>query len=109
MIAGFSASPDRILQSNRRYSRQALHRLLTGDPSKDAQVRYVQQKAFGLPGTAPLIGGGQHPIERDKDGKIIADFVLFPQDTKQISSVIFGEGTAGEEFKNFLRKFELRI
>ena len=105
MIAGVAASPDRFLQSNRRLTRLALHRLLTGDPSKDEQVRYVQQNALGLPGTAPLIGGGQHPIERDKDGKIIADFVLFPESTKQTSSVIFGEGSAGEEFKNFIRKF----
>ena len=85
-------------------TRHALHRLLTGDPSKDAQVRYVQQKAFGLPGTAPLIGRGKHPIELDKDGKIIDDFVLFPETTKQTSSVQFGEGTAGEEFKNFVCK-----
>ena len=105
MIAVVAVSPDCcFLQTNRRVTRQAFHRLLTGDPSKDAQVRYVQQKAFGLPGTAPLIGGGKHPIELDKDGNIINDFVLFPESTKQTSSVQFGEGTAGEEFKNFICK-----
>ena len=105
MIAVVAVSPDCCyLQTNRRVTRQAIHRLLTGDPSKDAQVRYVQQKAFGLPGTAPVIAGGKHPIELDKDGKIINDFVLFPENTKQTSSVQFGEGTAGEEFKNFICK-----
>ena len=104
-VLGVAASPDRcFLQANRRVTRQALNRLLTGDPTKDAQVRYVQQKAFGLPGTAPLIRGGKHPIELDKDGKIIDGFVLFPESTKQSSSVIFGEGTAGDEFKLFVCK-----
>jgi hypothetical protein len=104
-ITGVAVSPDCcFLQSNRKWTRQALTRLLTGDPIKDAEVRYVQQKAFGLPGTAPVIGGGRHPIERDRDGNIIGNFVLFPDTTKQSTSVIFGEGTAGEDFKRFIRK-----
>ena len=100
-----ATSNDRILQANRRLVRQTINQLLTGDPSKDEQVRHVQKKAFGLPGTDPLIGTGSHPIELDEKGNIIPNFILCPSNTGQMTSVITSVGTAGAEFVHFLRKF----
>ena len=101
-----ATSNDRILQANRKLVRQTINRLLTGDPSKDEQVRYVQKKAFGLPGTDPLIGTGSHPIELDEKGNIIPNFIICPSNTGQTTSVITSVGTAGAEFAHFLRKFK---
>ena len=93
---------DNADQTNRQKFRTAVNRLFTHNPLTDPEVRHVLMHAFGLSVDTPVLGTGKHPLEKDTRGELIQNFVLAPDNTKQISTV--GTHAEAKNFLLFLRK-----